>query len=97
MRDPSQRYEFPVSIGLLVIRVSRTVTARKEIENERNTHTESLSDITENIKKTTRADFLGCYKNPPEMQVSHGWGENEDQYRIFPGVIFAAVVHGNTA
>ena len=31
-----------------------------------------------------------------EMQVIIGWGENEDEYRVFPGVIFAAIVHVST-
>ena len=96
MRDSGKAYDSPVSIGLLVIRVSRIVTKRRNPEVERSAAAASLPDVVERIRQRTRADFLCYYTPPAEMQLSYGWGKGKDQYRVFPGVAFAAVVHGNT-
>jgi hypothetical protein len=96
MRESGTDYDAPVSIGLLVIRISRIVTKRRDPEVERVAAAESLPEIVERVRLLTRADFLGYYVPPAEMQLSYGWGKDNDQFRIFPGVVFAAVVHGNT-
>lgn len=90
-----KNFDSPVSVGLLVIRLSRKVTTRKDAEEARQNAVASLSEVVQDIKKLTSADFLAYYSPPTEMQVSGGWGKSQDQYRVFPGVIFAAVVHGN--
>lgn len=96
MRGMREEYVAPVTIGLLVIRVNRTVTKRRDPEAERDVAAVALPQIVERVKALTKADFLASYAPPPEMQVSYGWGVDLDQYRVFPGVVFAAVVHGNT-
>lgn len=96
MRRYSNSYSSPVSIGLLVVRISRKVTSRQDVESMRDKAERSLPEIAQQVKKLTSADFLGYYIPPREMQVSYGWGKDEDQYRVYPGVVFAAVVHGNT-
>lgn len=96
MRTLPLQYDAPVSIGLLAIRVSRKVTVRMDVENARIASLASLQGVVGSVKKLTSADFLAYYISPTEMQVSYGWGKEENQYRVFPGVIFAAVVHGST-
>lgn len=96
MRENGKDYDLPVSIGLLVIRISRIVTKRRDPEAERIAAAKSLPDVVERIRQRMQADFLCYYTPPAEMQLSYGWGKNKDQYRVFPGVAFAAVVHGNT-
>jgi len=96
IREYSRWYASPVSIGLLVIRASRKVTSRRGVEDARQAAAKSLPVVAESVRKLTSADFLAYYTPPAEMQVSYGWGKNEDQHRVFPGVVFAAVVHGST-
>lgn len=96
MKDPKDdSYDHPVSVGLLVVRVSRKVTSRITDDDARRDALQSLPSIASDIGKLTRADYLSYYVPPPEMQVSYGWGANEDENYVFPGVVFAAVVHGN--
>ena len=90
-----QDFDSPVSVGLLVIRLSRKVTTRRDAEEARKNAVVSLGNVVQDVKKLTSADFLAYYLPPAEMQISGGWGKSEDQYRVFPGVVFAAVVHGN--
>ena len=97
-------FESPVSIGLLVIRVGCKVNrniARKEdwktaFESARADAEKGLIGEATTIKKALKPDFLAYYKAPYEMQISSGWGENEDEYRLYPGIIFAGVVHEST-
>lgn len=96
MRSKQTSYDSPVSVGLLVIRVSRKVTSKREAEETRQAAAMLLPDVAANVKRLTKADFLAYHTPPSEMQTSYGWGKAGDQYRVFPGVIFAAVVHGNT-
>lgn len=96
MRALKSHYESPVSVGLLVVRVSRKVTSRVNLEDARRTTAAALPTIADEIRTLTKADYLSYYAAPREMQSSIGWGKTENEYRIFPGVIFAAVVHGNT-
>lgn len=96
MRNKRGSYDSPVSIGLLVVRVGRKVTARQDLEQARSTAASSLPAIAESVGRLTRADYLSYYQAPAEMQSSYGWGKSEDEYRVFPGVVFAAVVHEST-
>jgi hypothetical protein len=95
MREIKEEYDSPVSVGLLVIRVSRKVTSRIELEKARQNANDSLPSVVDSISKLTKADYLSYYIAPKEMQISYGWGKNENEYSVFPGVVFAAVVHGN--
>jgi hypothetical protein len=92
----SKYFDSPVSVGLLIIRPSRKVTKNVDIEAARQEASELLERMAEEAQKATRADFFAHYVPPKEMQISAGWGDNFDQFRIFPGVLFAAVVHGST-
>lgn len=96
MRSKKDFYDSPVSVGLLVIQVSRKVTSKREAEEARQAEAKLLPEVAGSVKKLTSADFLAYHSPPAEMQTTYGWGKNGDQYRVFPGVIFAAVVHGNT-
>jgi len=93
MRDQKDEYDSPVSIGLLVIRVGRKVTSRVEVDQARSMAINALPSVADEVRKLTKADYLAYYLAPSEMQVSYGWGKNEHEYTVFPGVIFAAVVH----
>ena len=72
------------------------MTARRELDQERINAEKALPEVAESVKKLTRADYISYYKAPSEMQASYGWGKSEDEYRVFPGVVFAAVVHEST-
>jgi hypothetical protein len=96
MRSLRDGYDSPVSIGLMVVRVSRKVTARRELTQELSNAAKLLPEVAESVAKLTRADYISYYKAPTEMQASYGWGKSEDEYRVFPGVVFAAVVHEST-
>lgn len=93
MRKQPRDYTSPVSVGLMVIRVGRKVTSKVEIDEARTKAVNALPSVANGIRILTKADYLSYYSAPSEMQVSYGWGENEDQYAVFPGVVFAAVVH----
>jgi len=96
MREQRESYVSPVSIGLMVVRVSRKVTARRELDAERVKAMSALPEVAEAVSRLTRADYISYYKAPTEMQASYGWGKTEREYRVFPGVVFAAVVHEST-
>jgi hypothetical protein len=96
MRKKDERYTSPVSVGLLVVRVGRKVTARRELERARADAEATLPEVANSVARLTRADYLSYYTAPKEMQVSFGWGKNEDQFCVYPGVVFAAVVHEST-
>lgn len=93
MRKENKYYVSPVSIGLLVIRVGRKVTKLKSPEKERAATASLLPNIADRVFKLTKADYVSHYLAPAEMQVSFGWGNSEAESMVFPGVVFAAVVH----
>lgn len=100
MRQYKEEYHRPVTIALLVIRVTRTVTSAKTVEEVRSASASRLQDIIKELESgmRPRPDFLAHYIPPPEMQALFGnWGKDHDEHRIFPGVIFAASVHGQRA
>lgn len=94
LRKDPRRYPHPVSVGLLVIRVSRKVARRKTADEVRSAASDQMDAILQSVKSSIKPDFLAHYVPPLEMQAFLGWGESGDEYRVFPGVIFAAVVHG---
>lgn len=95
MRAERESYVAPVSIGLLVIRLSRKVTAAKSAAAVRESGASGLKKVVDEVRKALKPDFLAYYRPPVEMQCITGWGKDGSEYRVFPGVIFAAVVHGN--
>lgn len=96
MRTMRNNYTSPVSVGLLVVRVGRKVTVRRDLEQARADAANALPGVAAAVNDLTRADYVSFYTAPREMQISSGWGESEDQYVVFPGVVFAAVVHEST-
>lgn len=97
MKEYKAEYHHPVTIGLIVIRVSETVTSAKTVEDVRDAAGERLKRVVQDVDKSMvpKPDFVAHYVPPPEMQAFFGdWGRG-DQHRVFPGVIFAATVHGN--
>jgi len=97
LRREARTYPYPVSVGLLVIRVSRKVSSRKPLEEVRAEAAKQMESILRRVKTSMKPDFLAHYVPPLEMQAFLGWGRNGDEHRVFPGVIFAAVVHGKQA
>ncbi|PLC04733.1 hypothetical protein CY658_12970 [Variovorax sp. RO1] len=87
-------YPHPTSVGLLVVRVSRKVSSKKLPETARAEAAEQMPSVLERVRQSIKPDFLAHYEPPLEMQTSGGWGDNGNEYKVFPGVIFAAVVHG---
>lgn len=87
-------YPHPTSVGLLVIRVSRKVSSRRDPETARSEAAEQMPSVLQRVRQSIKPDFLAHYVPPREMQTCLEGGENEDEYRVFPGIIFAAVVHG---
>lgn len=90
-------YPHPVTVGLLVIRVSRKVSKKKAPADVRTEAVNQMTSMLRDIGSRLKPDFLAHYVPPVEMQTFLGWGKNEDEYRVFPGVIFAGVVHGKRA
>lgn len=92
MRKTPADFPYAVGVGLLVVRVSRMVTKRKS-EAALIDSGNWFREFTPAIQSVVRPDFLVSYRPPLEMQVSDGWGKNQDKSVVFPGVLFAASVH----
>ena len=94
MRDYPLEYHYPITIGLLVIRVSRKVSSRRDPYELQRELSEQLPEIVRSVESSIKPDFLAYYQPPPEMQVLLGnWGSDRGAHRVFPGVIFAASVY----
>lgn len=93
MRDFEDVYLNPVTVGLLVIRVSRKVRSGADLETARVEALTEMASAVELVDKTLKPRFLALYEPPREMQSFLGWGEDGHEFRVFPGVIFAAAVH----
>jgi hypothetical protein len=94
MRDYPLEYHHPITIGLLVIRVSRKVSSRRDPNELQRELSAQLPEIVGSVQSSIKPDFLAYYQPPPEMQVLLGnWGNGREDHRVFPGVIFAASVH----
>lgn len=94
MRDYPLEYHHPITIGLLVIRVSRKVSSRRDPYELQRELSKQLPEIVSSVQSSIKPDFLAYYQPPPEMQVLLGnWGNDRHEHRVFPGVIFAASVH----
>jgi len=98
MRGYKDEYHHPITVGLLVIRVSRKVSSAKDPYEVRTEVADRMKDIVSSVTASIRPDFLAYYTPPPEMQALLGnWGNNREEHRVFPGVIFAASVHARQA
>jgi hypothetical protein len=100
MRAYKTEYHRPVTIGLLVVRISRTVTSAKTVDEVRDTAGTRMHAIVKELGSGMRPspDFLAHYIPPPEMQAFFGnWGKPREEHQVFPGVIFVAGVHGRRA
>jgi hypothetical protein len=82
----------PVSIGILVIRISRAISKTKDIEKQKQDIVNRFVEISEKLHNKNKVDFLARYDAPSEMQSSSGWGKNEDVLKLFPGIIFSACI-----
>lgn len=93
LRNDPKQYPHPIAIGLLVIRVSIKVTSGKTAEEARLAAGQKMPDLTKEVQKAIKPDFLACYTPPTEMQTFLR-GKSSDEARVFPGVIFAAFIPG---
>lgn len=91
LRSTPSIYPHPVAVGLLVIRVSIKVTAGKKLEDARKTAAGRTEDLIKGVSKALRPDFLASYTPPQEMQTFLR-GTEQDESRVFPGVLFAAYI-----
>jgi hypothetical protein len=96
MRKTPADFPYAVGVGLLVVRVGRTI-AQATSETARVDAEARFGELTPAMQKAMKPDFLAVYRPPREMQVSDGWGKNQDKSAVFPGVLFAASVHVRAA
>ena len=88
-----EKFPNPVSIGLLIVRMSRAASVGEDLNGARaKVLTEALA-MQNDMQKTLDPDFLAMYEPPAEMQISRGWGEGGTGLKIIPRVAFAATVH----
>lgn len=86
------KVDFPSAVGvaILVVRPSRAVGQSTVKGRE-----DAVSRFEQQVKELSKAiapQFLAVYRPPLEMQTIVGWGKDGEDYRIFPGVMFAANV-----
>jgi hypothetical protein len=89
MRDNKKLFDSPVSIGILVIPVYRAIRNIENIEEKKGI-VEIFGEMSG--KLCDKVDFLARYDAPTEMRLSSGWGQSGEEFRLFPGIIFAAYI-----
>jgi len=96
MRQKELQNFYPkgVGVGLMVIRVTRQVPNIDGKPAKLKESPDDLSKISSDIQKLLRPDFFAKYTPPPEMQAVYGFGKKFDSFKIFPQILFAAIVHG---
>lgn len=92
MKSAPKVYPHPIGIGLMIIKVSQKVRATADEEEARDDAVERMSDVTDWVQKTINPSYMICYDAPKEMQTFSGFGKSGDEFRVFPGIIFAATV-----
>ncbi|WP_137917086.1 hypothetical protein [Hydrogenophaga sp. 2FB] len=104
MREDKVRFRHPISIGLLMVRVSQKVRVAANVSPEEKAEKAlqaGLKDFNEgaltlggNVKSFARAHFVAKYEFPREMQIMSGWKRDRRSGgdRVFPGVVFLAHV-----
>lgn len=91
MRTEPADYPHAVGVGILVVRLFRSVTARADPVATARTCASRVTEIADELSVQLRPDLLATYTPPAEMQISDGW-ETGSGVKVFPGVIFAATV-----
>jgi hypothetical protein len=96
MRQKEFRKSYPngTGVGLMVVRVAKQVSEKWDIPTEIQRLANSTENIPSEIEALLKPDFFAVYTPPPEMQAVGGFGKNSDAFKIFPQILFAAVVHG---
>jgi len=96
MRQKELKNSYPngTGIGLMVIRVGKQVSSKWDIPSEISRLSGEAEHLPNEIANQLRPDFFATYTPPIEMQAVAGFGKNFDAFKIFPKIMFAAVVHG---
>jgi hypothetical protein len=92
MRATPKSYPHPIGVGLMVIKVSQKVREQADAEEVREEAVDRMSEVTEWVRKTIKPNYVICYQAPTEMQTFTGFGKSGNEYRVFPGLIFAAAI-----
>lgn len=103
MKENKVRFRRPVSVGLLMVRVSQKVREGAKLSPEEKgeiARQAGLKDLNEGalklgkgVKDFAHAHFVAKYEFPREMQIMSGWKtEKSGGDRVFPGVVFLAHV-----
>lgn len=93
-KEFSSNYPKGTGVGLMVVRISKQVSSKWDISNEIEILTQSADNASSEIESLLKADFFATYTPPAEMQAVGGFGKQNDAFKIFPRILFAAVVHG---
>lgn len=91
MRRSPADYPHAAGVGLLVLRLFKTLSPRADPDEIMRQSSARVDVIAEDMRKMLRPDFLSVYRPPVEMQIIAGW-KTSSGLKIFPGVIFAATV-----
>jgi hypothetical protein len=96
MRQKEFQKSYPngTGVGLMVVRVAKQVSDKWDIATEIERLSVETEQVPMEIEKLLKPDFFATYTPPAEMQAVAGFGKNSDAFKIFPKILFAAVVHG---
>jgi hypothetical protein len=96
MRQKEFRSSYPngTGVGLMVVRVAKQVSSNWDIPTEIERLGVETDSMPMEIEKLLKPDFFATYTPPAEMQAVSGFGKNSEAFKIFPKILFAAVVHG---
>lgn len=96
MRQKEFRDSYPngTGVGLMVVRVAKQVSGKWDIPTEIERLAVETESIPTEIEKLLKPDFFATYTPPAEMQAVSGFGKNSEAFKIFPMILFAAIVHG---
>lgn len=96
MRQKEYTKDYPngTGVGLMVIRVAKQVSKNKDVPEEIERLSDKTKNISSEINSLLKPDFLATYTPPAEMQAVSGFGKQFDAFKIFPKILFTAVVHG---
>lgn len=96
MRQKEFRKSYPngTGVGLMVIRVAKQVSEKWDIDTEIQRLSINTAEISAEIEAQLKPDFFAIYTPPNEMQAVGGFGKNSEAFKIFPKILFAAIVHG---
>lgn len=98
MRQKEFRNNYPngIGVGLMIIRIAKQVSKKWDIATEIDRLKEMTEEVPKKIEGILKPDFFATYTPPAEMQAVAGFGNNADAYKIFPKILFSAVVHGKS-